>query len=276
MSEFEILIFTKMFIVSLLISLIAGIVGVLISLNRFVAIVGSIAHSSYFGLGLATLLRLPYSLSILASSLIASLFISHMTFRRTHNSDMILGIVWAVGMSLGILLIDISSELYGGVQISLTSFLFGSITLVSNNDIILLSILTLLFLAFIAYFYKELIVVSFDMEYAYTLRLPVKFIYYSLVIFSGVLSSLLIQIIGLMLIIAIVTIPQYFVSQISSNLKQMMFISCLIVFFSCIIGYVVSYYLNITTSASIVILCIIFSYAISFFSNKQKQTIKQV
>lgn len=271
MSEFEIYIFTKMFIVSVLISLIAGTVGVLISLNRFVAIVGSIAHSSYLGLGLATLFRLPYSLSILASSLVASLFISHMTFRKTYNSDMILGIVWAVGMSLGILLIDISSEFYGGVQISLTSFLFGSITLVSNSDIILLSVLTLIFLIFITYFYKELIVVSFDMEYAYTLRLPVKFIYYSLVIFSGVLASLLIQIVGLMLIIAIVTIPQYFVSQISSNLKQMMFISCLIVFFSCLIGYIVSYYLNITTSASIVILCILFSYAVSFFTSKLKR-----
>jgi zinc transport system permease protein len=115
----------------ILASIICGIMGTLIVVNRIVFLSGGIAHAAYGGIGLAFFFGWPFLLGTIGFSLLMALFMAAVTLKMKHRSDTIIGVIWALGMALGIILMDLTP----GYNVDLMSYLFGSILTVPDSDI---------------------------------------------------------------------------------------------------------------------------------------------
>jgi len=148
-----------------------------------------------------------------------------------------------VGMAIGILFVD------------LMSYLFGSILAVSREDLIFMSILVVVILLFIHRYYKEILAVSYDSEYASLRGINAKLFFTLILIFSALTVVVAIKVVGLILVIALMTIPTYIAEQeqISTSLYGMMIKSALLSTFFTIIGLIISYQFDITSGASIIL-----------------------
>jgi hypothetical protein len=154
--------FQNALLAGLLVSILTGIIGSLIVVNRMVFLAGGIAHTSYGGIGIAVFLGLPIFLGASIFAVLAALLMAIITMKQKNRIDTFIGLIWAVGMALGIILIDLTP----GYNVDLMSYLFGSILAVSNEDIQYMSILTLGIIAIITFWYRDFLAVSYDSEYA--------------------------------------------------------------------------------------------------------------
>ena len=136
------------FIAGILVSIICGMIGSLVVINKMTFIAGGIAHGAYGGIGLAFFFSLEPLFGASIFSLFLALIIATITLKDKTNIDSVIGAIWAIGMAIGIIFIDLTP----GYNADLMSYLFGSILAVSGTDIIFMSVLDLLFLALIALF----------------------------------------------------------------------------------------------------------------------------
>ena len=118
-------------IAGLLASIICGILGTLVVVNRLVFLSGGIAHAAYGGIGMAFFFGWPFLIGTLSFTLVMALFMAAITLKAKHRSDTIIGVIWALGMASGIILIDLTP----GYHVDLMSYLFGSILSVPDSDI---------------------------------------------------------------------------------------------------------------------------------------------
>lgn len=154
--------FRNALMAGLLVSVICGVIGSLVVVNRIVFLAGGVAHASYGGVGLAFHLGLPVLPVTAAFSTLAALGMAWVTLSRRERADTIIGVLWAAGMALGIILLDLTP----GYNADLMSYLFGSILAVPDADLKLMAWLCALVLALAALFSRGLLVMSFDMEFA--------------------------------------------------------------------------------------------------------------
>ena len=113
----------------LLASIICGIMGTLVVVNRIVFLSGGIDQAAYGGIGLAFFFDWPYMVGTIGFSLIIAMIMAVITIKTRHRADTIIGVLWAVGMALGVILLDLTP----GYQADLMSYLFGSILSVPNS-----------------------------------------------------------------------------------------------------------------------------------------------
>ncbi|MBS5829772.1 MAG: metal ABC transporter permease, partial [Campylobacter concisus] len=165
------------FIASILVSIICGMIGSLVVINKMTFIAGGIAHGAYGGIGLAFFFSLEPLLGASIFSLLLALIIATITLKDKTNIDSVIGAIWAIGMAIGIIFIDLTP----GYNADLMSYLFGSILAVSGTDIIFMSVLDLLFFALIALFYRQFVAISFDAEFAKLRGVNTTFFHYLLV-----------------------------------------------------------------------------------------------
>ncbi|MDD3500590.1 MAG: metal ABC transporter permease, partial [Sulfurovum sp.] len=118
-------------IAGVLVSLASGIIGSLIVVNRMVFLAGGIAHASYGGIGMAVFLGLPIFIGASLFAVAAALLVSVLTLKKRERIDTFIGLIWAVGMAIGVILIDITP----GYNVDMMSYLFGSILAVSSEDL---------------------------------------------------------------------------------------------------------------------------------------------
>ena len=118
-------------IAGILVSFASGIIGSLIVVNRMVFLAGGIAHTSYGGIGVAVYFGLPIFLGASLFAVAAALLMSYIVLHEKNRIDTFIGLIWAVGMAIGILLIDLTP----GYNVDLMSYLFGSILAVSTDDL---------------------------------------------------------------------------------------------------------------------------------------------
>lgn len=244
----------------LLVSLACGIVGSLVVVNRMVFVSGGIAHAAYGGIGMAFFFGLPPLLGAAFFSLFVSVLIGILTLRNIHRSDTVIGALWAAGMALGIILIDLSP----GYNVDLMSYLFGSILAVPRIDLWLALSLDALILIFIFIYYRELLAVSFDPEYAFLRGVSVRFIHFSLLAITALTVVLTIRVVGLILVIALLTIPPYIAERVSGSLGQMMCYSFLGSALFTVSGLWISYAFNLTSGASIIMVATVVFFAFTF------------
>jgi zinc transport system permease protein len=157
----------------ILVSIAVGIVGTLIVVNKMTFLAGGIAHSSYGGIGLAIFLGFPIIFGTTAFALLCAGLIAFLTIKRRERIDALIGVIWAGGMAIGIILVDMTP----GYNVDLMSYLFGSILAVSNTDIWFIFFVDLFILGSVVLFYKELLAVSYDSEFASLRGINVKFFY---------------------------------------------------------------------------------------------------
>jgi len=233
----------------LLASLICGIMGTLVVVNRIVFLSGGIAHASYGGIGLAVFFGWPFLAGTVGFAVMAAIIMATISINAKHRSDTIIAVIWAVGMAFGIILLDLTP----GYNVDLMSYLFGSILTVPTSDLLVMIVLCIMIFGFVVLFYNDLLAISYDEEFALIRGVPVKTIYYSMIILLAVTIVMVIQVVGLILIIALLTIPPYIMEKFAKSLFQMMAGSCLIGALFTIIGLVLSYNYNLTSGASIIL-----------------------
>lgn len=233
-----------------LISIACGIVGSLVVINRMGFIAGGVAHGAYGGIGIAFFFGISPLLSTGVFSLILALIIATITIKNKNQIDSIIGAIWAFGMAMGIILVDLTP----GYNVDLMSYLFGSILAVGSSDIVFMSVLNLIFIAMISVFYRQFVAISYDMEFAKLRGVNVKIFYYAMVIMMALCVVATIRVVGLILVIALLSIPPLMASGFTKRLGSMMFLSSLISIVFCICGLILSIEFNLTSGASIILI----------------------
>lgn len=236
-------------VTSLIVSLICGIIGTLIVINRMVFIAGGIAHGSYGGIGLALYFGIAPMLGASIFALFLGLIIAMITHKNSTRLDSLIGVLWAFGMALGIIM----SDLTPGYNVDLMSYLFGAILSVSLEDMIGMSGVLLLTIVFTVLFYKQLLAMSFDAQFAKLRGVNVTLLYFALVALIALGVVIIIRAVGLILVIALLTIPPYIAEKLTNSMGAMMLLSSLFSALFCFVGLSISYAFDVSSGASIIL-----------------------
>ena len=230
-------------------SLICGIIGSFVVVNRLVFLAGGIAHASFGGIGIAFFFGIPYMLGTLGFSLIAAMLMTAVMLKNKTRADTFIWILWAVGMATGIILMDLTP----GYNVSLMSYLFGSILAVPDSDIWWMIALSVTTLSASVFFYRDLLAISYDDEFARLRGVPVNLIYFLFIGLVAVSIVIIIRVVGLILVIALLTIPPYIAEKYSRSLAQMMVFSTLLAILFNLSGLWLAYTYNLTSGATIIL-----------------------
>jgi len=234
----------------LLAAVACGIVGVYVVVKRIVFISGGIAHTSFGGIGLGYFLGINPIIGALLFALGASLTIGVVTRRTKLPEDTAIGVLWAMGMALGVVLIGLTP----GYAPDLMSYLFGNILTVPPHDLMLMLVLDAVILGVVVALYKEYLVVSFDEEYATAIGMPVEKLWLLLLGMIALTVVILIRVVGMILVIALLTFPAAMARQFTHNMKTMMVLSVLLGALFTVGGLALSYSLRLPSGATIILL----------------------
>ncbi len=250
----------------LLTSVACGIIGTLIVVNRIVFISGGIAHASYGGIGLAFFLKIPPLAGAAGFALVSAMIMSSVTLKNKQRADTVVGVLWAVGMATGIILVDLTS----GYNVDLMSYLFGSILAVPRSDLIMMVLVDIGVLIIVLTLYNSFLAMSFDEEFAKAMGVRVELLYYVLLAMIALSVIMLIRIVGLILVIALLTIPPYIAEKFCHSLKTMMVVSVFLNCFFSLVGLWFSYTLNLTSGATIIMVAAAFFFASVIYEKARK------
>ena len=252
-------------IAGILLSIISGIIGSLIVVNRMVFLAGGIAHASYGGIGIAVYLSLPIFLGASIFAVLCAFLIAFITIKHKKELDTYIGLMWASGMAIGIIFIDLTD----GYNVDLMSYLFGSILAISNQDLYYMSFLLLTIILIITIYYKDILAVSYDKEYAQIRGINVRFFWTLILVLSSLAIIISIKAVGLILVISLLTIPISIARKLSNSLKTMMLISSLLSSIFTVIGLCLSYVYDLTSGASIIVVSSV-SFALFLLFSRDK------
>jgi zinc transport system permease protein len=236
-------------IAGLLVSFASGIIGSIIVVNRMVFLAGGIAHTAYGGIGLAIYFGLPIFLGASLFAVAAALLMAFITMKQKNRIDTFIGLIWAVGMAIGVILVDLTP----GYNVDLLSYLFGSILAVSSNDLYFITCLLALIVFIMTFWYRDVLAVSYDDQYAKLRGINVNFFYTLILVLSALTVVVAIKVVGLILVMALLTIPIYIAEKLSNSLAKMMFLSGVISSFFTLVGLWFSYAFDLTSGASIIL-----------------------
>ncbi len=236
-------------IAGVLVSIVSGVIGSLVVVNRMVFLSGGIAHTTYGGIGLAIFFGFPIFLGTSLFAVGAALFMAYITLHQKERMDTFIGLIWAVGMAIGIIFIDLTP----GYHVDLMSYLFGSILAVSKEDLYYMSALTISIVGIVSLRYRDILAVSYDSQYASLRGINVPFFYTLILVMSALTVVIAIKVVGLILVIALLTIPVYIAEKLSNSLGKMMLLSGLLSSIFTLVGLYFSYQYNLTSGATIII-----------------------
>jgi zinc transport system permease protein len=234
----------------ILTSIICGIIGTLIVVNRLVFLAGGIAHSAYGGIGLAFFFGWPYMAGAIGFSFVVAMIMAGVSLRAKERADTIVGVLWAMGMASGILLLDMTP----GYNVDLMSYLFGSILSVPRSDLVTMVAIGGIILLLVSYFFRDILAMSYDEEFAQIRGVPVKSLYYMLIGMVAITVVMVVQVVGLILVIALLTIPPSISEKYTKSLLKMMCCSCLLGMAFTTGGLWLSYTFDMTSGAAIIFL----------------------
>ncbi len=233
----------------LLASVICGVIGSLVVVNRIVFLSGGIAHAAYGGIGLAFFFGWPYLAGTLGFSLAAALLMALVTLHARHRADTIIGVLWAVGMAIGVVLLDLTP----GYNVDLMGYLFGSILTVPRQALWEMALVAAVNLAIVLGRYPEFLAMSYDEEFARIRGVPVRPLYLLMIALIAVSVVVIIRVVGLILVIALLTIPPYIAEKYARSLLQMIVLAGLLSGGFTLVGLYLSYRFDLTSGATIIL-----------------------
>jgi zinc transport system permease protein len=234
----------------LLASVACGIIGVYVVVNRIVFISGGISHASFGGIGLGYLAGFSPILGALIFTLTSALGIGLITRRTKLPEDTAIGVMWAMGMALGVVFVGLAP----GYAPDLTDYLFGNILFVPFSDIILMIVLDAVIVIVVVSLYKEFLALSFDEEFGTVSGIPVERLYLLLLCMIALTVVLLIRVVGIILVIALLTIPPTVARQFTYDMRKMMVLSVIIGAIVSFGGLWLSYEFELASGATIILL----------------------
>jgi zinc transport system permease protein len=233
----------------LLVSIACGIIGTFVVINRLVFVSGGIAHAAYGGIGLGYFFQFNPVLGAIFFSLVSALAMGLVQRKTRQRADTIIGVMWAIGMAIGVIFVDLTE----GYKADLMSYLFGSILAVPKSDLLIMLVLDLIIVALVFLFYKELLAISFDETFATVANVPVDAIYLTLMCLVALTVVMMMRVVGLILVIALLTMPAAIAGQWVKEMKQMMVLASILGMSFTTAGLWLSYWLNLTSGATIIL-----------------------
>jgi len=232
-----------------LVSIACGIIGAFVVVKRIVFISGGIAHAAYGGIGLGYFFNFNPVLGAVAFSVAAALSMGAIQRKTRQRADTVIGAMWAIGMALGIILVDLTE----GYKADLMSYLFGSILTVPSSDLLIMLALDLVIVALVTLFYKELLAISFDETFATVENVPVDTIYMALLCMIGLTVVMMMRVVGLIMVIAMLTMPAAISGQFVKDMRKMMVLASILGVIFTTTGLWLSYSWNLTSGATIIL-----------------------
>ncbi len=242
---------------SLLASFASGVIGSFVVIKRISFIAGSIAHSILGGMGLCLWLQRTQGWSgfdpiygAFGSAVASALLLGWVHLNYREREDAIIAAIWSTGMAIGMIFLTLTP----GNSVELLNYLFGNILFIENGDLIRLAALNGLILAIVAFYYRRFLALSFDEEQALLQGVNVKRLYMLLLTLVAVSIVLLMQIIGIILVIALLTIPATLAGLFTHRLFVMMGSAALFCALFSLAGIMTSYALNWPPGATIALI----------------------
>lgn len=245
--------FQRALLGSLLASIACGIIGTYIVTRRLVFISGGITHASFGGIGIGVFTGISPIFSAAVFSVLSAFGVEWLSKRKEMREDSAIAVFWALGMAVGV----IFSFLSPGFAPDLSAYLFGNILTISTNDLWFLSVVSVLLIAFFSMLIQHIIYIAFDREFARSRGIPVQLIEYVLMMFIALTIVACLRMIGIVLVISLLTIPQMTANLFTFNFKRIIGLSIFISFVGCLGGLITSYFLQVPSGASIIFFLIL-------------------
>ena len=238
---------------SLLASIACGLVGTYIVTRRLVFISGGLTHASFGGIGLGLYTGIPPILSAAVFAVLSAFGVEWLSKRKDMREDSAIAVFWTLGMALGIMFTFLSP----GFAPDLSAYLFGNILTITTSDIALLEGLSAVLAIFFGLYLRPIVSIAFDREFARSQGLPVELFEYTLMMFIALTIVASLRMVGIMLVISLLTIPQMTANLFSQRFYHIIWLSIIIGYLSCLGGLLLSFYLNVPSGASIIFFSIL-------------------
>ncbi len=241
-------------IASLLASIVFGILGSVVVVKRISNITGAIAHCILGGIGASLFFQNNYGitwfdpiLGAICAAIISALVIGYVSIYANQREDSIISSVWVIGMSIGILFMSQTNGYH-----SIDSYLFGEILMISESDITALIIVNIVVLTIVSLFYNKILAVCFDSEFAMLRGVNTNLYHFLLLIIVSVSIVFLIRIVGIIMVIAMLTLPATIAGEFMNKLWKTMLLSTILCIVFTILGLIASYHLDFPAGATII------------------------
>lgn len=238
---------------AILSAIICGIMGTYIVTKRIVFISGGITHASFGGIGIGYYFGINPILGAAVFAVLSALGIEFSSRKTEIREDSAIAILWALGMAVGVIFVFITP----GYAPNLLSYLFGNILTVSATDLYLLLGLAVVIAVLFTLQFKNILYIAFDEEYARARRLPVNMIKYLMISLIALTIVFNIRVVGIILVISLLTIPQTIANMFVKKFLRIMLLSVVIALLGTITGLILSYLFNIPSGASIIFFLVI-------------------
>jgi zinc transport system permease protein len=252
----------KALIAAFLVSIACGVVGSYVVIKRIVSLSGAISHAAFGGVGLGYFLGVNPVLAAIPFSIISAMAIGGVKQKTNISEDTGIGILWSVGMAIGVIFINLAP----GYAPDLFSYLFGSILTVNNTDLFIMLILDVIIISTVYLFRREFLAVSFDEEFSKVVGLPALLVYMLLLALVALSVVVLIKVVGVILLIALFTIPAAISKQYTYELRKLMVLAMIIGIILTSVGLLLSYIFNLASGATIVMV-LAAAFGISYYLN---------
>ena len=244
---------TNAFIASILSGITCGIVGSYIVTRRIVFLSSGITHASFGGLGIALYAGIDPLLGALTFASASSVGIEFASRRGGIREDSVVGIIWSMGMAIGALFMSLRP----GYATDLTSYLFGNILLVTPQNIIWLTILTVVLIVGSILWLRRLMYITFDEEYAKSQGINTTLVSYIMAVVIAISIVLSIKVMGIILLLSLITIPTVIANDITKDFKMITPLSAIIAVVGNVVGFILSYEYDIPTGSCIIFILVV-------------------
>ncbi|WP_086043665.1 metal ABC transporter permease [Macrococcoides canis] len=260
------------FIAGILIGLLAPLIGTFIVVRRLSLIADALSHVTLGGIAFGMLLTKLLAFTInpvwtgILFSIAGSLMIERLRSVYKHYQELAIPIIMSLGIGLSVIFISFAD----GFNQDLFGYLFGSISAVTFNDVIVIFSIFVVVLLFIVLLYKELFILSFDEEYASIIGVP-RYVHLLFMLMVALVISASMRVVGILLVSSLITLPVASAMRLTRSYKELMIWSVIIGEIAVIAGLVTAFYLDISPGGVIVMLLVaILLLSIIIKKNKEK------
>ncbi len=226
-----------------------GIAGSYVVVKRIGFLSGGIAHTVLAGMGIAYFMNIDPMIGAVPAALIAAILIGVVKLNWKQDEDILIAAVWSAGMAIGIVFISRSP----GYNVDLMSYLFGNILLVSRQGLLQMLLLDVLLVCVVYVYYRQFLIMAFDEEFAQIRGIRVDLVYILLLCLIALSIVLMIQMVGLVLVMALLILPAASAAQLTRSFSSMILAAVLICLIATISGLVISYSPDLPSGATMVL-----------------------
>lgn len=243
----------------LIASVLCGVIGTFVVVKRLAFLSDGISHAAFGGMGVCHFLGIDPLIGAVSVALAAALALGSMDSETVRSYDTMIGVLWAVGMAVGIVFLYLTP----GYAPNLSTYLFGNILLVSRDEILVILGLSVLILGILALFFQGIVAVAFDEVFARVQGVRVRLLMSLLLTMIALTVVVLIQVVGIILVVALLTIPPVISLMLFKGLRSVLACSVLVGVGMTLGGLILSFYYDLPSGPAIILLGAVLLAAVS-------------